>query len=31
VVTSLPPWGVLAIASAYLLGRLAFKRRSLRR
>ena len=31
VVTALPPWGVLAVASAYLLGRLAYKRRSLRR
>jgi hypothetical protein len=31
VVTSLPPWGVLAVASAYLLGRLSYKRRRMRR
>lgn len=31
VVTALPPWGVLALASAYLLGRLSYKRWSLRR
>jgi hypothetical protein len=30
VVTALPPWGVLAIASAYLIARLWYKRRSLR-
>jgi hypothetical protein len=31
VVTALPPWGVIAVASAYLLVRLLYKRRSLRR
>lgn len=31
VVTALPPWGVLALASAYLLGRLSYKRWSIRR
>lgn len=31
VVTSLPPWGVLSIATAYLIGRLAFTRWSARR
>ena len=31
VVTALPPWGVLAVASAYLLGRLVYKRRRIRR
>lgn len=31
IATSLPPWGVLALALAYLTGRLSFKRRSIRR
>ena len=31
IVTSLPPWGVLAVAAAYLLGRVAFARGRLRR
>lgn len=31
VVTALPPWGVLVIASVYLLGRLTYKHRSMRR
>jgi hypothetical protein len=31
VVTALPPWGVLAIVSVYLLGRLSYKRRSISR
>jgi hypothetical protein len=31
VVTALPPWGVLAVVSVYLLGRLSYKRRSIRR
>jgi hypothetical protein len=30
VVTALPPWGVLVVASTYLFGRLWYKRRSLR-
>lgn len=31
VVTSVPPWGVLSVALAYLLGRLTFKRWSKQR
>jgi hypothetical protein len=31
VVTALPPWGVLAIVSVYLLGHLSYKRRSISR
>jgi hypothetical protein len=31
IVTSLPPWGVLAVAAAYVLGRVAFARGRLRR
>ena len=31
VATALPPWGVLAVASAYLVGRMAYVRRSVRR